>query len=264
MLAALPMYFAPRQALDAFWADVAARLLARGVREVPANLAWPSDYHAHWLEPDLLLSQTCGYPLTHALQGRVALVGAFAYDVPGASGIQCRSQLICRASDTRRALGAFVGGTVAFNSTDSQSGYNALRHRVAQSGGPRPFFRHSIETGGHGKSIESVRYGLADLASIDCVTWALWQEVQPTLAAELVVFDHTDPYPGLPLVTSLATPAATLQALQECLGQAIADPAMADVVRALHISGFKTTTADDYTRCLAMEDEARALGVTAL
>lgn len=258
------MYFAPGQALDAFWGHVAEQLRARGVPQVPQSLSWPTDYHAHWLEPNLLLSQTCGFPLTHALQGRVTLVGSLAYDVPGASGIQCSSQLVCRANDSRRHLKEFAGATVAFNSTDSQSGYNALRHAVALAAGPGPFFRHSLETDGHVKSVECVRGGLADLAAIDCVTWSLWQESNPALASELCVFGATEPYPGLPLITALSTPPAVLQALRECLADAVRDPALSEARRAMRVTGFEPTTLADYARCVEMEAQALALGVTTL
>lgn len=264
MLASLPMYYAPAEAIDAFWRNVAAGLRRRGVTGVPQTLDWPTDPHTHWLDPGLLLSQTCGYPLTHALRGRVTLVGSLAYDVPGAAGIDCRSHLICRASDARSSLRDFAQSSVAFNSTNSQSGYNALRLEVALAGGPRPFFRHTIETGSHAKSLESVRFGLADLAAIDCVTWALWQEANPQAASTLRVLGSTQSYPGLPLITSLDTSAQQVQALRESLAGAIAEPALQPALRALHITAFVVSTLDDYARCLAMEAQAAALGLTVL
>lgn len=257
MLASLPMYFATPDALGALWSDVAARLSRRGVAGVPEALSWPPDYQAHWLDPQLLLSQSCGFPLTHQLSGRVQLVGSFAYDVPGATGVMCKSQLICRRADQRRTLAAFSGATVAFNAMDSQSGYNALRAMVAASGGARPFFRHAMETGSHGQSIEKVRLGLADMAAIDCVTWTLWQDAHPALATELVVFDETEAYPGLPLITSLSTSINTLQALRSSLSEAVSNPALQSALRQLHICGFTQTTLQDYARCLHMEEQAR-------
>ena len=262
MIASLPMYFAPLPAVEAFWATVAALLPAPC--EAPAALTWPSDYPAHWRSPDLLLSQTCGFPLTHALAGQVQLVGTFAYAVPGAQGIQCRSQLICRAGDTRQTLADFASSTLAFNSTDSQSGYNALRALVAQTTTHRPFFRHSLATDSHSKSVECVRQGLADMASIDAVTWALWREANPDKAAGLQVFGQTDAYPGLPLVSSLQTSAAMVQALQEALGRVASDAAYASVRAPLKIAGFSVTTLADYQPCLDMEAVAQAAGLHSL
>ncbi len=264
MIAALPMYYPPIEAVEQFWAAVAADLQPMVDFAVPAALTWPTDYPGHWVAPDLLLSQTCGYPLTHALQGRVQLVGTFAYGVVGADGIHCRSQLICRATDVRQRLADFAGSTLAFNSTDSQSGYNALREQVARETPQRPFFRHSIATDAHRQSIECVRQGLADMASIDAVTWALWCEAQPERAAELRVFGQTEAYPGLPLVTSLQTSPQVLQALRQTLSRAATDPAFAALRAPLRITGFAVTTLQDYARCLQMEANALDAGLQAL
>ena len=262
MIAALPMYFAPLAAVEAFWAAVAGQLPAE--LQAPAALTWPSDYPAHWRDPNLLLSQTCGYPLTHALAGQVQLVGTFAYAVAGSQGILCRSQLICRADDARQTLADFASATLAFNSTDSQSGYNALRALVAQTTVQRPFFRHSLATDSHSKSVECVRQGLADMASIDAVTWALWCEANPDKARALRVFGQTAAYPGLPLVTGLHTPVSAVQALQEALGRVATDAAYAAVRAPLKIAGFVATSLADYQSCLDMEAAALGAGVHSL
>lgn len=264
MIAALPMYFAPLDAVQAFWSAVAALLRQQVDGDIPQALTWPDDYHAHWLQPDLLLSQTCGYPLTTSLQGKVQLVGTFAYDVPQAQGIECQSVLICRSPDSRQTLADFAGCTLAFNGTDSQSGYNALRALLAQSGATPPFFGRSISTGSHGKSIAAVHTGQADMAAIDCVTWALWQRSNPALVADLRVFAHTDSYPGLPLVSALATPAATLQALQQALRTVACDAAFAALRAPLLIKGFAVTTLTQYQRCTQMQALALERGWTAL
>ena len=62
-LASLPMYVSNRDAVTQLWAAVAAQLREQGLANTPQALTWPTDLHAHWLNPDLLLSQTCGYPL---------------------------------------------------------------------------------------------------------------------------------------------------------------------------------------------------------
>ena len=264
MQAALPMYFPPHAALQAFWADLAALLHAdpsiQGIG-IPALLSQPADCHAQWLEPDLLLSQACGYPLVTQLAGKVQLVGTFAYQAAGVQGIDCKSQLICRANDTRDTLAAFVGSTLAFNDTISQSGYNALRALVASTTTARPFFGSSIQTGAHYRSIEAVRLGQADMAAVDAVSWALWQQGHAEYAAELKVFGQTAAYPGLPLITSLQTPAALVAALRHALHTVATSAAHANVRAPLLISGFETTTLAHYQRCLDMQEQACAAGL---
>ena len=260
MQAALPMYFPPQPALQAFWAALRSLLCAdprtQGA-DIPLLLSQPVDCHAQWLVPDLLLSQACGYPLVTQLAGRVQLVGAFAYEAPGVQGIDCRSQLVCRADDTRTTLADFAGSTLVFNDTISQSGYNALRALLAGSGfGPQPFFGAARMSGAHYRSIEAVRSGSADMAAIDPVSYAHWQRSQPELAAELRVFGQTEAYPGLPLITSLKTSDALLGALRRAL-QTIASDTAYEAVRApLLVAGFEATDLADYQVCLDMQASA--------
>ena len=268
MQAALPMYFPPEQALQAFWAELANLLRASGTladADIPGQLATPQDCHAQWLEPDLLLSQACGYPLVTQLAGKVQLLGTFAYDALGTQGVQCRSQLIGRATDARRTLVSFAGSTLAFNDRISQSGYNALRALLGSSPAwPRPFFKAAVKTGAHYRSIEAVRKGEADLAAVDAVSWALWRSAQPHAAEELRVVGQTDSYPGLPLITSLHTPTAVVEALRRGLHALATEPAYAQLRAPLLIRGFEVTGWADYQRCLDMQNAALENGLTTL
>lgn len=261
MLAALPMYFPPRAAVQAFWTAL-SRLLrashATAASDIPFELNWPVDCHAQWLEPDLLISQACGYPLVTMLAGKVQLVGTFAYDAPGVQGIACRSQLICRATDSRTTLQAFAGSTLAFNDTISQSGYNALRALISNTTTARPFFADRLVTGAHYNSMDAVRQGHADMAAVDAVSWAHWQRSHSALAAELKVFGETEAYPGLPLITAQQTPPALLNALRNSLQTIAGDPAYAAVCAPLLISGFTVTRLADYQVCIDMQKQAIA------
>ncbi len=72
-----PMYAIHRQQTKALWQAVQSLLDERGVMvagDPPA--ADPGDLLAHWRQPTLLLSQTCGYPLVTQLP-EVQTVGCF-------------------------------------------------------------------------------------------------------------------------------------------------------------------------------------------
>ncbi|NVO04563.1 MAG: PhnD/SsuA/transferrin family substrate-binding protein, partial [Rhodoferax sp.] len=184
---------------------------------------------------------------------------------PGVQGVDCRSQLICRASDARAALQDFAGSTLAFNDTISQSGYNALRALVATTTtAPRPFFAATLQTGAHYRSIEAVRSGQADVAALDAVSWALWQQANPARAGALRVFGQSEAYPGLPLITALQTPPAVLDALRAGLQRIASEPAFAPVRAPLRISGFVVSRLQDYQRCMAMQEQALAQGLPRL
>ncbi len=256
MQAALPMYFPPREALQAFWAELAGLLRADAAcagLDIPQTLSWPLDVHAQWQASDLLLSQACGFPLMTLLAGKVQLVGTLAYQAPGVKGIDCRSQLVCRAGDARQEVTQFAGSTLAFNDRISQSGYNALRALLAGTTTQRPFFAQELDTGAHYRSIEAVRTGQADMAAIDPVSYVHWQRSHPDLRAELRVFGQTEAYPGLPLITSLQTPAAVLGALRRALHTLAHDARNLDVRTPLLITGFESTRITDYQVCLDMQ-----------
>jgi ABC-type phosphate/phosphonate transport system substrate-binding protein len=92
----------------------------------------------------------------------------------------------------------------------------------------------------------------------------LWQAANPAQAAELRVFDQSDTYPGLPLITSLHTAPDVLAALRANLLQIATDPAFAVARAPLLISGFELSTLADYQRCTAMQDLAFANGLQRL
>ena len=261
---ALPMYLGAPDAVQTLWTVLHQALTLEGLQRLPDAVAWPQELHAHWLSPDLLLSQTCGYPLTHALQGQVQLVGCFRYAAPGCEGIDCRSVLIARDEHAHLKLDSFRHLRVAFNSADSQSGYNALRAMVAPLAQGGAFFVQALETGSHRGSVDAVREGRADLAAIDCVTWALLQKNTPQVTQGLQVVGFSAPYPGLPLVSASGTKAPTLAALQSALRAVVHKPTARASLDTLLITGFEIPALSVYQRCLAMEQEAFALGYPVL
>ena len=238
MLSSLPMYAAGAAANTTLWQAIAEHLRHAGLAQVPEALVQPDDLMAHWTDPSLLLSQACGYPLTHALAGRVQLVGAFAYAAPGCEGVYYRSQLVCRDADAGQALQAFRSRVVAYNSEDSQSGYNSLRALVAPWARDGRFFAGTIASGSHRGSAELVRSGQADLAAVDCVSWALLARDRPEAVRGLQICGQTASAPGLPLVTSIHTPAAVLQTLRQALHLVMADGRWAEARAALLIQDF--------------------------
>lgn len=257
MLGSLPMYAAGSAANAELWQCVTGQLNSFGI---PATLVEPNNLIAHWLDPALLLSQTCGYPLTHALAGRVQLVGTFCYTAPGCNGLRYRSQLVCRSTDAGLPLAGFRGRTVAYNAEDSQSGHNSLRALVAPLARNGVFFGKAVVTGSHHASAESVRSGQADLAAIDCVTWALLQRDHPEMVRGLQVCGHTAPAPGLPLITSLQTSPEMLLALRQALHHAMHAKALAQARTALLIHDFAELPLADYDAITLMEVRANRAG----
>ena len=126
------------------------------------------------------------------------------------------------------------------------------------------FFGRAVETGAHRASLETVRSGAADLAAIDCVSLALFQQQDPQVLAGLRICGYTAQAPGLPLITSLQTPAPLLAALQTALHAAMETEALAEARTALLITGFETVEWPAYDAILAMEQASLRQGYAKL
>jgi hypothetical protein len=200
---------------DRLWAGVRDRLRASGVAAPDALTRGEGAYWPAWQAPDLVLSQTCGYPFRARLHGRVAYVGTPDYGVEGCAPGHYRSIFVARAEDPRATLAEFDGAGFAYNEAMSQSGWAAPQVHVAKLGLCLP---PVVETGGHRRSAHAVADGRADIAALDAVTWALMQGEDAVVAA-LRVVALTDPSPGLPFITALGGP---VEALQGALAGAIA------------------------------------------
>ena len=266
MIASLPMYVSHPPGNAALWRTVTQRLCQTGVSNVPAELTEPTnaDLTTHWLRPDLLLSQCCGYQMVDALEGRVQLVGAFRYTVPGCDGINYSSHLVCRADDRSSTLAAFRHRVAAYNSSDSQSGYRSLRDMVAPLVVNGQFFARAIASGAHVDSLALLRSGQADIAAIDCISYAQFQRYQPEVLEGIRILGRTASAPGTALITALGTSPALLALLRQCLHQAVADPALTATRAALRIGGFEAVSTSTYAGMKVQDRHAAALGLVQL
>jgi len=259
-ITALPNYCSNSGALERLWIAIRGRLMQAGVHGLPDTLTWPTDLRQHWRDPSLLIGQTCGYPLVTELPGQVRVIGSLVYAAPGSQGIWNRSQLVVREDEPATRLEQFRSRTVAYNGTDSQSGYNALRALVSPLAVQGRFFGRGIESGSHLKSAEAVRDGLADIAAVDCVSLQGFRRYRPDVTQGLRVLGETDDYVGLPLITSLETDDATLVLLREVLSQTCTDPTLASLRAELFLAGFEPLDEAAYAKHLAMRNQALALG----
>lgn len=244
-LMAFPMYDVNRADTDALWRTIQSLLLARSITVAASP---DQDLLSLWQQPDLALSQTCGYPLMTALPD-VQVVGCFHYAAPGCEGIHYRSFLVVREEDKHRTLADFRGRRAVCNSPDSQSGYNVLRKKIAPAA-VNDYFSSVTFSGSHRQSLVDVGRGAGDIAAIDCVTYALLQRHEPALLAGLAVIERTPLTPGLPLITARQTSPATLQAIRDALNELVNNPEYREVCRAVLIGGFSEVTRQAYYQLL--------------
>ncbi|WP_337263853.1 MULTISPECIES: phosphate/phosphite/phosphonate ABC transporter substrate-binding protein [unclassified Serratia (in: enterobacteria)] len=255
----LPMYGVSHQQVEPFWQALHDKLQQLGMAEVPQALSWPQDLLAHWQSPDLLLSQTCGYPLA-ALLPQVQLVGTYHYRVEGCSGANYSSWLVVRDNEPGERLADFRGRVAAYNSRDSQSGYNSLLTLVAPLAQQGRFFRQAIASGAHYESMKMILRGQADIAAIDCVSFALLKRAQPQAVAGLKIIGRTAAVPGLPLITAAGTTPRQLALLRAAASAMVNDPASENLL----IGDFSLVPREAYRVITEHEQQAAARGVTAL
>ena len=218
MIASLPMYDFPwvRAATDRMWATIRDRLRARGIA-APEGLTRDLDLDKVWGRQDLLLGQTCGYPYWQGLRRKAEIVATPIYGFAGCEGPNHRSFILAHADDARTELAQFRGDRVAVNGFDSNTGMNLLRACVAPLAGGKPFFADVVETGGHALSVVAILEKRADLAAIDCVTYALLARGASRLIAATKIIGETPTSPALPFIASRALPAATRAAVRQIL-----------------------------------------------
>lgn len=261
-VASLPMYDLPelRPATDAWWQGLGRAFRREGIVEVPGSLDRGETYHGVWLMRDLLFSQTCGYPLTHALAGRVELVATPCYRAEGCVGPDYCSFVIVAADSAASAIGDLRGLRCAINADDSQSGYNALRALVAGAAINGRFFGSVAVTGSHQASLACVASGQADVAAIDCVTHALLARHRPRAIEGTRVLCRTASAPALPYVTRAGADADLVRRLRAGLDRALADADLAEVRGALLLTGAAVLPLAAYDRIDQLEDAAIAVG----
>lgn len=190
----------------------------------------------------------------------VQLVGAFELSAPGCRGARYRSWLVAREEDENSALVDFRGRRAVANSVDSHSGYNALRYLIAPLAQQGRFFSATRFSGSHRQSLAHLRAGKADIAAIDCLTWALLRRHSAPELAGLAIVGETPLCPAPPLITSAQTDEETLTTLRRVLMQFVEEKA----ARASFITGFTVPERAAYQEIMRWESQAAALGVTAL
>lgn len=261
-LASLPMYDLPelREVHDDLWRGLARAFKREKVPGVPDRLTRSGALEHDWRAPNLLFSQTCGYPLTHAWRGRLQVVATPVLAAPGCRAADYCSMLLVRAGDPARRLADLRGRVAAINSTDSQSGCNALRAAVAPLARDGRFFGRVVQSGMHAMSLAMVATGEADVCAVDCVTFALLRRYRPVAVEGLRVLARTRRAPALPYVTRADAPRGLVQRLRAGLFAAFADPAVDAAREALFLQDVTVLPDDAYDRILRMERRVRSLG----
>jgi len=265
-IAALPMYDFPdlAGAHDAWWLAVATRLGAAGVADPPQHLNRELGHFDVWRHPRLLLGQACEYPLATSFHPFVRPLARPHYAAPGCEAGRYRSAIVVRREDPAAALAELRGSRCVVNEPTSNSGMNLLRAMIAPIAQRRHFFRSVSTSGSHWNSARMVANGSADVAAIDCVSYAHLERCDAALVARLRILDWTPSSPSLPLISARSTDEPTREALCSALAGVIADPRLESICASLLLVGIDFEVDESYREVLAYERRAVELGYSIL
>jgi ABC-type phosphate/phosphonate transport system substrate-binding protein len=247
--ASLPMYDFPEVAwaTDQFGAAILQALAS------PATLERGVDHEPIWQSPALAFSQTCGFPFTHELRGRVQYVATPHYRAVGCEGPNYCSVVFAR-SDSK--LTEFLGGRAAVNAPNSMSGTLALKAVFSPFAKAGRFFSETVWTGSHVVSLAAVKAGRADVCAIDCVTVALLRHYRAGELAGLVEIARSPLMPGLPYITN----AKSALVVQAALRHVFEEPSLQPARDSLLLKGFSVLPQDAYDSILELEHRIEAAG----
>jgi len=262
MPAGLPMYDFPdvRMATDSWWNGLARHLSRAGIPDVPTSLLRRDDLIEQWQDPALLISQTCGYLLTHELRADLRPVATPHYTAPGCVGPAYASVILARQDHPGATVADFEGGVAVYSRSYSHAGYNAFRGMVAPLARGKPFFSRVIGSGSHLDSIATLATGAGDLATVDCVIHAFVSRWRPGALAGTRVLGFTDPAPAAPYVAPISASNDRVARLRQALDAAVHDPDLAAARDDLFIAGFSHLEFLDYSTIASVETEAIARG----
>ncbi len=261
-IASLPMYDFPeaRCATDAWWAGLSRHLEEQGVTDIPRALLRADDLIEQWCDPALLISQTCGYLLTHQLRSALQAVATPHYTAVGCNGSNYASAVVVRETHPATRLEDLRGGVAVYSRSYSHAGYNALRGIFAPLSGGKKFFSKVIGSGSHVDSLSLIATGAGDVAAVCSVLHAFVSRWRPAALHGTRVLGFTPLAPAPPYVAPIgATPHRVAQ-LQSALAAAITDPALASVRYELFLGGFSFLDEAAYGHIESVEQAAIAAG----
>lgn len=260
--ASFPMYDFEemRGAHETLWKGVARKLERAGMEGVPAVLDQSRSVHELWTDPGLLLSQCCGADLVGRYAGTLALVATPLYNAPGCDGCLYSSVVLVAENSPATEVSDLRNAVCGVNSPESHSGANALRGLVAPLSRRGRFFSRIVTSGSHPASVAAVARREADIAAIDCVTYACLERYRPSLLQGTRRLCYTASAPGIPFVTRAGSGPDRIRQLQGALQEAFDEPDVRAAGAAVFIDGVEILPLSAYDRIIEFRRLAAAYG----
>lgn len=247
-------------ALDDLWCAIADNLRQRGMTGVPKDLIHTRPLAELWTAPEMYISQCCGLDVVKNYTRHLLPLATPISVASGNDGHRYRSNVIVHAASDVDCLEDLRGKICVVNGPESHSGMNVLRALIAPLSNGNPFFAEVIESGAHEDSIAMVAAGKADVAAIDCVSFALLNRHRPASTHSVRVLTHTEYGPAIPYVTRTDTKAETVDIMRQAIIAAFAEPGIADALDTLFLTGVTVLPKDIYYELIDFERAAVSQG----
>jgi len=179
-----------------FFSKISEELIKNNIL-APRALVTVKDQLKLWKSKDLFLSQTCGLPYKLFLKDKVTLIGTLDYNIEGCQPGYYNSVFIVKKENIDKTLANLSRSKFAVNEYHSLSGWAAPQNYLRKL---KLKFNNVIISGSHRNSAKMVSEGMADIASIDAVSFK-FIKAYDNFSHNLRVIDVTPPAPGLPLIT---------------------------------------------------------------
>ena len=251
-------------ALDQFWSNWTRRLRAAGVPDLPAKLTHGRHFSELMDDPNLLVSQCCGYDILHRYRETLMPIATPEYTAPGCIGGNYCSVVVVSDNSRFDDVRQMHDTVAAINGPESHSGMSALRQLVADHHVDGKFFSDVIVTGSHLASLALIRRGDAEVAAIDTVTLALIRRHRPQALAGIRELGTTYCAPAPPFVVSSNLPAEQVALITATLFDLFADPTLIGCLDVMMLQRICPASREDYWIINAFEQHASMAGYAEL
>jgi len=247
---ALPWYDLEvvRPLTDSFWTGLREHLINERIDGglIPEKLDRNEHYSDQWMSDKLLISQACGYDLVSGLNPKIQIIGSPVFslnDVPAGSYF---SYIISSQKNKISKISDFTNKVVVVNSKQSHSGRNALVNVVASEFKSLNIFKKVIVSGSHEKSIQLIQSGVADLASIDCITFNILLRYSPEKLKGIRIIQQTPMAYSPPYVISNNCSEDLYGKVKKAFRNCFNDPSLSFVCEGLFLKSIVFPEVDSY------------------
>ena len=264
--ASMPMYDIRevRKALDDLWCGLSHSLRREGLVDVPDKILHGVDVNVLWGDPMLFFSQCCGYDVVNRYAGKLQLLATPHYGAEGCEGSKYASVVVVAEDVPATDVLHMSGAVCVVNGTESHSGMNALRALIAPASREGRFFSKVRVSGSHVASLEMLRNREADVASIDCVTYALLESYRPQALSGTHMLGWTDRASAIPYVTRADADDDTVARMRSALHDVFANPDFRTTRQALYLKSLEVLPVQVYEEITGLQAFAARTGYPVL